>query len=344
VSAGDIRGKLETWYQQRAGLAGAQITEFDAPASGVVNETYLHSVTFPEESGTASLSAVARLQPATQDTPIPDVDVMEQAFVLRKLAAVGGLKTPNVFWEETDGRWLGRPFYIMQRLPGEAVFDAGTAPRDPSVLRSMYEQTLSMLVRIHAVDWERAGLGAIYCGTDADSPLRVRLNQYRQHLDRASREKTYPLLEEAYAWLAQHMPPQTSPVLNWGDARVGNLLFDGGTLTAVLDWEIADVTAREVDMGWFIFFERFLGSFANGERPGAMNEEDIVKFYELKAGTQLQDLDYFQRWAAFRLAIMRLRAGLADIKNGIETPESRVDEINYGSIELARVFGFPEPA
>jgi len=341
----NVRLSLESWYQKQAGLQGAEITRFETPPSGMVNETYIHTVSFTDNGEATSLTAVLRIQPATDDTPIPNVDVIQQAGVLRELHDIGDLKTPAVYWDETDKKWLGRAFYMMEYLPGAPLFDTGDVPNDASVLRSLYEQTIDTLCRIHAVEWKSTRLEQLLASGRAETPLRSRLNDYRDHLDDASREKKYPLLEAAFEWLDQHAPAESSPVLNWGDARPGNLLFENGKLTAVLDWEIAEITAREVDLGWFLFFERFLRDNGTDVRPGAMSDDEILACYEQSSGVQLQrdNLDYFQRWAAFRLAVMRLRGEQAAISAGLEKPESRVDEINYGSIEMARVFGFPEP-
>lgn len=334
---------LETWLQQRGGLEDPRVLALESPASGVVNETYLCSLTHSENGKSVADTVVLRLQPATRNTPIPDVDVEEQAFVLERLANYPELKTPGIYRYEPESRWLGRPFYIMQCMPGEAVFDAQTEPREPECLRLMYEQAIAMLARIHAVDWERAGLQAICRGSAGCSPLRAQFAAYRSHLDNAAGGRTYPLLEDAFIWLQENFPAETEPVLNWGDARIGNLLFDGTELTAVLDWEIAEITCREVDIGWFVFFERFLWNNHNGDRPGAMSGDEIVSLYEHHAGVKVADLAWFQRWAAFRLAIMRLRAGRFAIDAGEEPASSRIDEVNFASVELARLFGYAEP-
>ncbi len=339
----EIRGKLEHWYNESAQLEDAKVTHFTPPGSGAVNETYLHEVTYRRNGQPASLDAVVRIQPATRNTPIPGVDVNQQAFVLSCLSRLADIPTPAVLWSEPDTRWLGRPFYVMERMRGEANFDAWDIPEDPVSLQSMYRQAIGMIARIHAVDWRRAGLEPLYSGSGDRSPLQAQLDAYRGHLDEASVDKTYPLLESALAYLQDNIPATSAPVLNWGDARIGNMLFDGCELTAVLDWEIAEITAREVDIGWFVFFERFFLEEGSDPRNGAMSQEDITTYYESQAGVKLANLDYFQRWAAFRLAVMRLRAGRFAIQSGAEPAASRVDEVNFGSIEMARVFGYPEP-
>ena len=42
-------------------------------------------------------------------------------------------------------------------------------------------------------------------------------------------------------------------MLNWGDARIGNMLYRDFEPAAVLDWEMAAVGPREVDVAWMIF-------------------------------------------------------------------------------------------
>ena len=47
-------------------------------------------------------------------------------------------------------------------------------------------------------------------------------------------------------------------MLNWGDARVGNILYRDFAPIAVLDWEMATVGPREVDLAWMIFLHDVL--------------------------------------------------------------------------------------
>jgi aminoglycoside phosphotransferase (APT) family kinase protein len=63
-----------------------------------------------------------------------------------------------------------------------------------------------------------------------------------------------PIIERSLRWLEEHWPADPGPdVLSWGDARIGNIIYDGFTPVAVLDWEMAALGPREVDVGWFIF-------------------------------------------------------------------------------------------
>jgi aminoglycoside phosphotransferase (APT) family kinase protein len=46
-------------------------------------------------------------------------------------------------------------------------------------------------------------------------------------------------------------------VLNWGDACIGNVVHDGFDPVAVLDWEMAALAPREVDLCWTVYPHRF---------------------------------------------------------------------------------------
>jgi aminoglycoside phosphotransferase (APT) family kinase protein len=340
----ELRKQLTTWYRERAGVEHARIVEIGPVASGAVNETHLVTVSYSEEGVERCTQQVLRIQPRSE-TAIPNVDVSEQARTLRGLSQTGAVPTPEVLWSESDPKWIGRRFYVMKRVPGEPLFDLKKLPSDRSERRALYAQAVRALAAIHGIDWQAADLGHL-----RDVPgreiLAGQLQSYRRILTDSSEGQRYAFLERGFDWLAEHLPDEGTPVLNWGDARIGNLLFEGTRLSAVLDWELATIAPREVDFGWFVFFERFLWSPDSygcvGLEP-IMGREELIQLYEQESGVRLADLSWFERWAAFRLAVMRMRAGRQMKKRGEEPPSSRVDEVNFATLEMARLFGWPEP-
>ena len=70
----------------------------------------------------------------------------------------------------------------------------------------------------------------------------------------------------------------------WGDSRVGNVLYQDFRPVAVLDWEMATLGPREMDVAWIIFAHmvfqelaglaghaRPAGLHARGRRPGHLS-------------------------------------------------------------------------
>ena len=58
------------------------------------------------------------------------------------------------------------------------------------------------------------------------SALDQHLAYQRWYYDWAREGVTYPILERALDWLAANRPDDDPSVLNWGDSRIGNILFD----------------------------------------------------------------------------------------------------------------------
>ena len=60
------------------------------------------------------------------------------------------------------------------------------------------------------------------------------------------------------------------PVLAWGDSRIGNVLYEDFRPVAVLDWEMATLGPRELDVAWIIFAHKVfqeLAGLAGHARP-----------------------------------------------------------------------------
>lgn len=109
-----------------------------------------------------------------------------------------------------------------------------------------------------------------------------------------------PLLERTFDWLEAHWPAAADaaePVLLWGDARVGNVLYRDFVPVAVLDWEMVTLGPRELDVAWMIFahmvFQELAGLATLPGLPGVMREDDVRATYERLTGVEIGDLHWF---------------------------------------------------
>ena len=93
-----------------------------------------------------------------------------------------------------------------------------------------------------------------------------------------------PIAERGLAWLEANLPATPEAVLCWGDARIGNVLYRDFEPVGVLDWEMATVGPREMDVSWIVFahqvFESITGMLEMPGMPHFMREEDVVASYE----------------------------------------------------------------
>lgn len=138
-----------------------------------------------------------------------------------------------------------------------------------------------------------------------------------------------PLVERALAWLADNFPDDvahTEPVLSWGDSRIGNMMFADFTATAVLDWEMARIGPRELDVAWVVFAHRVFHELATMAGlpglPDLLRESDVRDTYRQRTGVELGDLRWFYVHAAVQWCCVFMRTGARRVHFGeLERPD-----------------------
>ncbi|WP_182379447.1 phosphotransferase family protein [Nocardioides sp. WS12] len=347
----EIRGALETWLAER--LPGASITDCDVPAaSGMSNLTVLFTATWSDGQETGQF--VARVAPAGPSV-FPSYDFAREAAVMNGLASAG-VPTPVVRWVENSPAVLGSPFLVMERAFGRVPADdppftaAGWVLEDltPALRGELCRNSIEAIASIHAADWRTLGLDSLApaAGADAGSVYDADLARWQDFYDWARAGDTNPTVESGFAWLAEHRPADDrDPVLLWGDARIGNQLFgDDLAVNAVLDWEMVGLGQPEADVAWWLFILRHHTEGIGFPVPeGFPSRDEVVAIYEKAAGRALEHLDFYEVWAAVRLAVIMHRAGNLMIELGLLPPDAPMKFNNPASQLLAALIGAPAP-
>src|SRR5262249_41832595 len=141
-------------------------------------------------------------------------------------------------------------FFIMDYVPGETL--ARRLLRDTAYERTrtvLTSQLGAILARIHAVDVAQHGLEFLPAPLEGRSPAAHEVERYEQ-LYRGLPPEPPPVIELALRWLATRTPPARRRTLVHGDYRIGNVLFDGDGVRAILDWELAHQGDPMEDLGW----------------------------------------------------------------------------------------------
>lgn len=349
----EIRGALEGWLAER--LPGAAITECDVPAaSGMSNLTVLFTAAWTEDGSARAEQFVARVAPSGPAV-FPSYDFDRETAVMNGLASLG-LPTPTVRWVEHDPAVLGAPFLVMERAFGRVPADdppftaAGWVLDDlsPEQRATMCRNSLETIAAIHNADWRGLGLDVLApaSGSDAIAVYDADLAHWQDFYDWARAGDTNPTVEAGFAWLAEHRPADDrEPVLLWGDARIGNMLFGGDLgVNAVLDWEMVGLGQPEADVAWWLFILRHHAEGIGFPVPdGFPSRGEVIAIYEKAAGRSLEHLDFYEVWAAVRLAVIMHRAGNLMIEIGLLPPDAPMKLNNPASQLLAALIGAPAP-
>jgi len=262
---------------------------------------------------------------------------------------------PRMRWIEPTGDVLGRPFFLMDYVEGSVPPDLmpytfgnnwfADAPAERR--RELQDATVSVLAKLHAIPDAESTFGFLTADRPGESALRRHFGWVRSWYDFGVEAiGRSPLLERAFDWLEANWPEEAAaaePVLLWGDARMGNVLYDDFRPVAVLDWEMTTLGPRELDVAWIIFshmvFEELAGIANLPGLPEVLREDDVRATYHKLTDAELGDLKWFYVYAGLMWAIVFMRTGARRVHFGeIEKPDNP-ELLFYHAALLKRLIG-----
>ncbi len=332
---------LQRWAEHTVG-AGVVVSDVGEPGNGMSSETALFSITHPD-GHTERL--VARLAPSPDVYPVfATYDLAMQRGCMDLVRERTAAPAPVCRWLETDASWLGTHFLVMDRIDGDApadippyVFGGWLMDASPDERDALVRNSVAVLAEVHRIDPDNADLSFVTTVPAGRSAMVAQLEDQRAYYEWAREDVTYPLIERTFAWLDAHRPDDRPAVLNWGDSRIGNMLYRDFTPVAVLDWEMATIGPREVDIAWMVFLHRFFQDLAERfEMPGIpdfMSADAVSAEYERLTGYRPQDLHWYEVYGALRFAIVSVRTSTRGIAYGqMEAPPDPDDLIMFRTL------------
>ena len=309
-------------------------------ANGMSSETVLAEVTWTEGDERRHGDFVMRIAPSRQDLPVfAEYELGHQFDLLRRVHERTEVPVPEPSWLEPTGEVIGSPFFFMNRVEGVIppdvmpytfgdnwLFEA--APEQRELLQT---STIEQIAALHAIEDPGEVFGFL------DRPGKG--TALRRHLDHTRAWYEYAindvsgtkmrsaLADRAFAWLDAHLPPTEEAVLSWGDSRIGNVIYRDFKPVAVLDWEMAGLGPRELDLAWLAFahevFQGIAGAFELPGLPDFLRPEDIAATYTELTGVPVGDLTWYRVYAGAQWGIVFMRTGMRQYHFGeIEKPMS----------------------
>jgi aminoglycoside phosphotransferase (APT) family kinase protein len=359
-SARDISslpGVMSQWLStMMPGATRPQVTvESGVDSNGMSSETIILTGRWDADGEAHEEKWVARVAPAEADVPVFSSYRMDHQFdVIRLVGEMTDVPVPRVRWLEPTGAVLGTQFFLMDYVSGVVPPDVMPytfgdnwfADSPAESRRELQDNTVDVLAKLHAIPDAEDTFGFL---VDAYEP-----NALRRNLDwlKAWYQFAVPdigssaLVEQALDWLEAHWPEDvaaTAPVLVWGDSRVGNVLYEDYKPVAVLDWEMATLGPREMDVAWMVFahmvFQELAGLAGMPGLPDFMREDDVKATYADKTGVELGDLNWFYIYSGVIWCCVFMRTSARRVRFGeIEKPDD-VETLFYHGALLRRLIG-----
>jgi aminoglycoside phosphotransferase (APT) family kinase protein len=286
---------LGAWLEANVeGFSGPYtLTKFP---SGQSNPTYKISATSGEY--------VLRRKPFGQ--LLPSAHAVDREY--RLLSALYPLEfpVPEPLALCDDPDVIGAIFYVMELAKGRPYADGALPDFDPATRHRMYAQLVDTLADLHTIDPVAADLGDF--GKPGNYFERQVMRWTRQYRD--SETDYIPEMERLIAFLPETLPEQSRTAIVHGDYRIDNVVFDGdGTLTAVLDWELATLGDPLADfsylaMQWVMPADGGAGLAGLDLPPlGIPTLDEVVKRYSERSRVPVVNkLDWYFAYNLFRLA------------------------------------------
>ncbi len=325
----ELHSRLVTWLAGK--VTDPVVSELIVPESnGMSSETLLFEASWRENGAVRSQACVARLRPDPANVPVfPVYDLERQFRVMGLVAERSSVPVPRTLWFEPDDTAIGSPFFVMERVDGIVPpdimpypFGSWLSEADPVDQRRLQTSSVRVLAQLHDMDVTTEDLSFLELDRPGATALRRHVADSAAFYEWVAAEGARsPLIERAFAWLDEHWPAdEGETVLSWGDSRIGNMMFRDFEPVAVLDWEMAAVGPREMDLAWMIYLHRFLDDLAvQMELPGMpdfMRLEDVASAYESFTGHTPKDLEFYTLYASLRHAIVMTRVARRSVLFG----------------------------
>jgi aminoglycoside phosphotransferase (APT) family kinase protein len=228
-------------------------------------------------------------------------DVARQGRIMASLAETA-VPVPVIRWLDDDPHWFGRPYFIAAFVAGDKLA-LGEHEFSPAEQPALGRLTIEMLAALHALPWEsrRAIWGEPVRLADEMARLDTLLD--RPMLDPVIIARTPDLRARMIATTPSD--PRIGCV--HGDLNWTNCLYANGRLQTVIDWELAQIGAVLIDLGWICLFSD-RATWVNQDLipTHIQRPEELAEIYREFARWPISDAEirWFRAFAHYRFGVI----------------------------------------
>ena len=295
--------------------------------AGQSHETILFDASWTEGRRRVEQGCVVRIKPS-RHTVFPDTLFEQQQQVMQLLHAGGRVRVAKIFWSETDPSVLGAPFFVMEKLRGRVAVSVPpyaqsgwVAEATPAQRAKMWENGVRQLAAIQSAPLDRCGFLA--GPAHAPSGLEQEWDKYVRFAAWVSEDRPWPVLQTALDRLRARWPKNQPAGLVWGDARLGNMMFDESfEVLAVMDWEQPSLGGALHDLAWWLTLAETMHGASGGRThlEGMGTREETIALWRELTGISTDDIEWYEDFTALKISCLSIR--VAALKGWPEPKEA----------------------
>jgi aminoglycoside phosphotransferase (APT) family kinase protein len=315
----ELGEQLVPWMESRLpGAVNLTIANLDYPrGAGRSHETILFDARWSEGGREREEGFVIRVRPPADSQVYPDDLFEEQYRVMRVIHELGVVPVAETIGYEEDPALVGASFFVMKKLNGRVAVtfppyrDSGwVAEATPAQRRRFWENGVRNLALTQKIPLDRVQFLAGPAG--ARDGLAQEWDKYDRFVEWISQDKRWPVLDRARAMLKARWPKHQPAGIVWGDARIGNMMFDENfAVLAVMDWEQASLGGALHDLAWWLQMSAFAHE-QTADKPhldGMGTREETIALWRDVTGIPVDDLDWYLDFTAFKTGCLSVRTG-----------------------------------
>lgn len=280
------------------------------------------NLTYRIDSADGETSAVIRRPPMGELLPKAHDMGREWACISALWPTNVPVAEPLAFCESPDV--TGAHFYVMGLVDGKTLYSVSDVDEwlpEQQDRVTMATSWIDTLAELHSLDPDDIGLTEL--GRKQDYVLRQIKTWYRSwNASVEYAEIDNERIHQLHDLLVATVPEQGPATLVHGDFGTHNVMIGkGGSVAAVVDWEIATLGDPLADFGYSLnaWLQPDDVLLDNADvptlAPGFPDREFIVERYATKTGRDLSDLPYYLAFNRFKTACI-LHGVYARYKNG----------------------------
>ncbi|MCU1361766.1 MAG: phosphotransferase family protein [Ilumatobacteraceae bacterium] len=288
---------VSAWLEQNVAGSTAPF-HFDAIAGGHSNLTY-------RVTGANQTRYVVRRPPLGHR--LASAHDMSREFRIIDGLQNSGVPVPPSLGFCDDQAVNDAPFYVMGFVDGHVIRDRATADAvlDPAAQRHAGESIVDTMAAIHAVDLDAVGLAGL---GKHDGYIGRQLKRWYGQWD-AQKTRDLAAVDQVHDALSERIPEQGPATIVHGDYRLDNCMVDdGGSVIAVLDWEICTLGDPMADLGLLHVYwtgpndEPSAWTGSSTTAPGFLDRADLTTRYAAVSGRDISQLPFYISFAYWKLA------------------------------------------